>query len=174
MARKPHRDRTRRNKPPSRETSRRRPTSSPRRTARRKSYARPYRGFGIPQAEKWPSMRILRQRCDPDTAVAVASPASGKPCEYPAWESAATISARVAPANCRRAVVGPVRSVSWDWRQRPGSAAVIRQGETPVGIPPENATPAQGPLSDCRATSTASACCASASSQVEHRSWYLS
>jgi hypothetical protein len=67
-----------------------------------------------------------------------------------------------------------VRSVPWDWRERPGSAAVVRQGETPVGIPPENATPARGPLSDCRAASTASACCASASSQVEHRSWYLS
>jgi hypothetical protein len=52
--------------------------------------------------------------------------------------------------------------------------AAIRQGETPVDMPSENATPAQGLSSACRATSTASACCASASSQVEHRSWYLS
>ena len=64
-------------------------------------------------------MRILRQRCNPETAAAVASPASSKPCEHAARESKATISRLSGPrelpaSNCRRccalSIMGLVRA----------------------------------------------------------------
>src|SRR6266446_4227771 len=101
---------------------------------------------------------------------AAARPASGKPCEHPARESTGDHKRLSGPCELAgeqlSAPCAQYRGTGDSVRAaRPSSVKARR----PLASRPRNATPAQGPLSDCRATSTAPACCASASSQVEHR-----